>query len=54
MINFRVADLGTAIRELQAKGIQIEKAVEESFGDFAYLRDLEGSQIELWMEKPPK
>jgi hypothetical protein len=28
MINFRVPDLGTAIRELQAKGIQIEKTVE--------------------------
>ena len=54
MINFRVADLGTAIRELQAKGIQIEKTVEESFGDFAYLRDPEGNQIELWMEKPSK
>jgi catechol-2,3-dioxygenase len=54
MINFRIADLGTALRELRAKGIQIERTVEESFGDFAYLRDPEGNLIELWMEKPSK
>jgi catechol-2,3-dioxygenase len=54
MINFRIADFGTAIRELQAKGTEIERTVEESFGDFAYLHDPEGNQIELWMEKPSK
>ena len=52
MINFRVADLSGAILELKAKGVQVESMIEESFGDFAHLRDPEGNHIELWMEKP--
>jgi predicted enzyme related to lactoylglutathione lyase len=51
MINYRVEDIGAAISELQSRGIEIEKIVKESYGDFAYLRDPEGNHIELWMEK---
>jgi glyoxylase I family protein len=51
MINYRVADLPAATRELQANGVAIEKTVEESYGSFAYLRDPEGNLVELWAEK---
>jgi len=51
MINYRVADLPAATRELQANGVVIENVVEESYGSFAYIRDPEGNLVELWAEK---
>jgi len=51
MINYRVENLAAAIQELQAKGIAIEKTVDEGYGEFAYIRDPEGNLLELWMEK---
>ena len=51
MINFRVENLSSAMAELRSRGIAIDKVVEESYGAFAYLHDLEGNPLELWMEK---
>ena len=49
MINFRVNDLSELVEELQAKGVNvIDSILEESYGKFAHIVDLEGNKIELW------
>jgi predicted enzyme related to lactoylglutathione lyase len=49
MINFRVDDLIELVGELQTKGVEIiEPIIEESYGKFAHILDLEGNKIELW------
>lgn len=53
MINYRVENLPSALRELESQGITIEDSVEESYGSFAHVRDPEGNLVELWMERKP-
>lgn len=49
MINFRVDDLVELVGELQTKGVEIiAPIIEESYGKFAHILDLEGNKIELW------
>ena len=53
MINFRVDDLDTLIKELRAGGIAVETREEwdSDIGRFARIHDPEGNPIELW--QPP-
>ena len=49
MINFRVEDLRSLLKDLKNAGVvQIGEIVEESYGLFAHIMDPEGNKIELW------
>jgi predicted enzyme related to lactoylglutathione lyase len=49
MLNFRVSDLEQLLDQLKTDGVKVdEKRMEESFGKFAWVYDLEGNKIELW------
>ncbi|MDB4385306.1 hypothetical protein N9Z12_04570, partial [Opitutaceae bacterium] len=56
MMNFRVDDLDRVLAELEAEGVKISAASEESeFGKFGWVMDPEGNKIELWQPPaPPK
>ncbi|GAB5562210.1 MAG: glyoxalase/bleomycin resistance/dioxygenase family protein [Synoicihabitans sp.] len=56
MMNFRVDDLDRVLAELEAEGVKISPASEESeFGKFGWVMDPEGNKIELWQPPaPPK
>jgi glyoxylase I family protein len=48
-INYTVKDMGKALSHLRNKGVVIEKTEEyPSMGAFAWLKDPDGNQIELW------
>jgi predicted enzyme related to lactoylglutathione lyase len=48
-INYRVKNLGEVLSHLKSNGVAIEKTAEyPSYGNFAWLRDPDGNQIELW------
>lgn len=53
MINFVVSDIDKFVKELRAKGVDVdERGVEASEqGKFAWCMDLEGNRIELWEPK---
>jgi glyoxylase I family protein len=52
MINFRVSDMETLLKNLKEAGVKIdEKRMEESYGKFAWVYDPEGNKIELWEPK---
>ena len=52
MINFRVHDLDSLVRELEQEGVTIiGKPLEEEYGKFAWILDPEGNKIELWEQK---
>jgi predicted enzyme related to lactoylglutathione lyase len=49
MLNFRVADLGAMIAQLEAAGIAVKRLDDmPGIGKFAHLTDPEGTPIELW------
>lgn len=49
MLNFRLEDLESALKNLQEAGVRIdEKRMDESYGRFAWVYDPEGNKIELW------
>ncbi len=50
MINFRVADLNTMIKQLEAADISVETREEwdSEAGRFARIHDPDGNPIELW------
>jgi predicted enzyme related to lactoylglutathione lyase len=49
MINFRVDDLDTLLRDLAAAGVHIEPKREDyPYGRFAWIEDPEGNRVELW------
>ena len=49
MVNYRVDDLVTLVRELEAAGVEIAGGIdEEPNGKFAWIIDPEGRKIELW------
>ena len=53
MINYIVDDLDAMIERLQNEGVRIApERMNESYGRFAWIYDLEGNKIELW--EPPK
>ena len=54
MVNYRVANLKTALTGLRKEGVWIDpRGIEASeYGKFAWIKDAEGNRIELW--EPPK
>ena len=49
MINYRVADLASLLKELEKEGVEIVGAIQEfEYGKFAHIMDPEGNKIELW------
>jgi predicted enzyme related to lactoylglutathione lyase len=49
-INYRVKNMGEVLSHLKSKGVAIEKTAEypPPYGNFAWVRDPDGNQIELW------
>ena len=49
MINYIVDDLDALLDRLKQEGVKIdEKRMDESYGRFAWIYDLDGNKIELW------
>jgi glyoxylase I family protein len=50
MLNFRVDDLDSLLKQLKAKNVKVVKDVEEQtgVGRFASIEDPEGNRVELW------
>ena len=52
MLNFRVKNLETLLKNLQKEGIQIvEQLTELNTGKFAWILDINGTKVELWEPK---
>jgi predicted enzyme related to lactoylglutathione lyase len=52
MLNFRVDDLDALLTRLAAAGVWVDEHREDGeFGRFGWIRDPEGSRVELW--QPP-
>jgi predicted enzyme related to lactoylglutathione lyase len=52
MINLRVEGLIDFLEELKSKGVElVGDPMDEEYGKFAWILDLEGNKIELW--EPP-
>jgi predicted enzyme related to lactoylglutathione lyase len=55
MINYIVDDLDALLDRLRQEGVKIDaKRMNESYGRFAWIYDLDGNKIELWQPLPPK
>lgn len=55
MINYIVADLDSLLDRLKQEGVRIDdKRMNESFGRFAWIYDLDGNKIELWQPQSAK
>ena len=49
MINYIVDDLDALLDRLKQEGVKIDpKRMNESYGRFAWIYDLDGNKIELW------
>ena len=49
MINYNVDDLDALLDRLKEEGVKIDaKRMNESYGRFAWIYDLDGNKIELW------
>jgi predicted enzyme related to lactoylglutathione lyase len=48
VINLRVADLAAVLDRLRNCGAEVERVQDYEYGRFAWLRDLEGNQLELF------
>jgi predicted enzyme related to lactoylglutathione lyase len=49
MINYIVDDLDALLDRLREEGVKIDpKRMNESYGRFAWIYDLDGNKIELW------
>ncbi len=49
MVNYRVADLESLLKELREQGVEIVGEMETyDYGKFAHIMDPEGNKIELW------
>ena len=52
MVNYIVDDLDALLDRLKQEGVKIDaKRMNESYGRFAWIYDLDGNKIELW--QPP-
>jgi predicted enzyme related to lactoylglutathione lyase len=47
-INYLVKNLAEVLSHLKSKGVAIEKTAEYPYGNFAWVKDPDGNQIELW------
>jgi len=55
MINYIVDDLDALLDRLKQEGVKIDpKRMNESYGRFAWIYDLDGNKIELWQPPPAK
>jgi catechol 2,3-dioxygenase-like lactoylglutathione lyase family enzyme len=55
MINYIVDDLDALLDRLKQEGVKIDsKRVNESYGSFAWIYDLDGNKIELWQPRSAK
>ena len=53
MINYIVDDLDALLDRLKQEGVRIDaKRMDESYGRFAWIYDLDGNKIELWQPSP--
>jgi catechol 2,3-dioxygenase-like lactoylglutathione lyase family enzyme len=53
MVNYIVDDLDALLDRLRQEGVKIDaKRMDESYGRFAWIYDLDGNKIELWQPKP--
>jgi predicted enzyme related to lactoylglutathione lyase len=49
MINYRVDDLDALLAKLTAAGVWVDpKRMDESYGKFGWIKDLDGNRLELW------
>jgi catechol 2,3-dioxygenase-like lactoylglutathione lyase family enzyme len=48
VINLRVADLAAVLDRLRNSGEEVERTQNYEYGRFAWLKDLEGNQLELF------
>jgi catechol 2,3-dioxygenase-like lactoylglutathione lyase family enzyme len=54
MINYIVDDLDALLDRLKEEGVKIDpKRMNESYGRFAWIYDLDGNKIELWQPAKP-
>jgi catechol 2,3-dioxygenase-like lactoylglutathione lyase family enzyme len=55
MVNYIVDDLDALLDRLKQEGVKIDaKRMNESYGRFAWIYDLDGNKIELWQPLPAK
>jgi catechol 2,3-dioxygenase-like lactoylglutathione lyase family enzyme len=55
MINYIVDDMDALLDRLKQEGVKIDaKRIDESYGRFAWIYDLDGNKIELWQPLPEK
>jgi catechol 2,3-dioxygenase-like lactoylglutathione lyase family enzyme len=55
MVNYIVDDLDALLDRLKQEGVKIDdKRMNESYGRFAWIYDLDGNKIELWQPVPEK
>jgi catechol 2,3-dioxygenase-like lactoylglutathione lyase family enzyme len=55
MINYIVDDMDALLERLKQEGVKIDdKRMDESYGRFAWIYDLDGNKIELWQPLPAK
>jgi len=55
MMNYIVDDLDALLDRLKQEGVKIDaKRMDESYGRFAWIYDLDGNKIELWQPAPAK
>lgn len=49
MVNYRVEDLESLVKQLRQEGIEIVDEIDEqSYGKFVHILDAEGNRVELW------
>jgi len=53
MVNYRVANLAAVLERCATAGTAVEKTTDYSYGRFAWVRDPEGNQIELYETGAP-
>jgi len=55
MINYIVDDLDALLDRLKQEGVKIDaKRMNESYGQFAWIYDMDGNKIELWQPASAK
>src|SRR6202165_290924 len=55
MINYITDDMDALLDRLKQEGVKIDaKRMDESYGRFAWIYDLDGNKIELWQPLPAK
>jgi catechol 2,3-dioxygenase-like lactoylglutathione lyase family enzyme len=55
MVNYIVDDLDALLDRLKQEGVKIDaKRMNESYGRFAWIYDLDGNKIELWQQASAK